>query len=354
MSWQDDHEPGRGRALPDELRSALGQEPDFDYAALVAGTKARARRIRRRRALAQGAVAAVLIPTLVGTGFVLNNRLSVEEGPGGPALATGTPTADPAVDDVAVVTVEETVEPTGPATGQAEGTAPAPPAQTSGPSAPVLDQPPYQDPALLPELTSLETNPDLPNREDIPDPRPTGVVGLDALGAPSGWLYPRVVPLPGFVAARDNIGLDPDTGIQGHSGRSFDWAASDAPTEGVAAVTLDVGLWDDASFAMEQLRTGGTELSTFWIGGTDADGGLVVGVPDPLPWPGHDGSPDHLLVAAEEEPRHLAGALIRQGDYLVGVTVTGGDADAATALAAEVADKTAANLAFLDPVHGGE
>ena len=50
----------------------------------------------------------------------------------------------------------------------------------------------------------------------------------------------------------------------------------------------------------------------------------------------------------------LAGALIRQGDYLVGVTVTGGDADAATALAAEVADKTAANLAFLDPVHGGE
>ena len=63
--------------LHDELRSALGQADaaDFDYDALVAGTKARAARILRRRAVSRGIAAVVLAPTLVAAGWFVGNNL---------------------------------------------------------------------------------------------------------------------------------------------------------------------------------------------------------------------------------------------------------------------------------------
>lgn len=342
-----------GRSVQDEQRedrqlltvladaaAAPGAGPVFDHDALVLGTWARARRIRRRRAIAQGAVATVMVPGLVGAGWMVLHPMSGDIGPAGATVAS----------QVSVPPAGTSAEP---ASGVSAGAIAEPAAGTGAELAEVTGTP-YQDPSLLPELVSLDRNPDLPNAVDLPDPRPTGIPELDALGSPEAWLYPRLVPLLGFVAARDNIGLDPDTGIEPHSGRDFSWIDDEALAagEGVYTVVLNVTAWDDAGVPMEQLRTGGTELSTFWAVGA-GDGGLVVGVPDPLPWPegtdpaGAAGDLDRLLVGSSAVVP-TGGALVRQGDLLVGVTVEASDLALATDLAARVADRAAANLAVLD------
>lgn len=329
MNRYDDHgTDDRRPSLDDELRSALGAGPVFDHEGLVAGTRARAGRLRRRRAIAQGAIAAVLVPALAGTGWIATQRLSVDAGHVDVQVATRTAEPEPtgaAVTETAVVTA-----------------GPVPSDE--------LTAPPHQDPSALPGMASLEDNPDLPNRIEIPDPRPTGIPELDALGEPSGWLYPRMVPLMDFVGARDLIGMDPDIGIEPHSGRDFTWTDPAAGADGIASVMVNVTAWDDAAFALDQLRTGGTELTAFGIGTMGPDE-VTVGIPQAQPWPGHEGSTDHLLVLGDRVGP-TAGALVRQGDYLVGVTVSAGDAGAAADLATQVADQTAANLAALDPAHG--
>lgn len=329
MTWSEQPPRDPRRSVDDELRSILGAaQPDFDVDALVAGTTARAGRIRRRQALARTAVAAVLVPTLAGTGWVVTQRLSVDAGPD--AVVASQTSTDPAASTTDAPVTDDA------ATTELPGTAPdASPA-------------PYQDPAALPELTEVSTNPDLPNREEIPDARPTGIPELDALGAPTGSIYPRAVALPGFVASRDIVGMDPDTGIEEHSGRTFDWLVGSA--DGPTSVELSLTLWDDAGHALEQLRTGGTELNTVWLGGETPEGRLPVGLPDLLPWPGHEGSADHLLVRSPIRDGQY-GALLRQGDYLVGVAVVGDDPQASGDLAATIAEQTAANLVALDPAH---
>lgn len=346
-SWHPQGEDDRP-SLDEQLRAALGSTPDFDHAALLAGTSARAGRLRRRQALTQAAVAAVLVPTLAGTGWVVGQRLSVDSSPDG---SVATQTQEP-VEDLVVVTqdvVDGTAAPA-PSTDPTDATV----ATTGAPRA--ATTPPHQDPALLPKVY-VETNPNLLNRTDIPDPRPTDIPELTALGAPTIWAYPRTVPLLGFVAARDAIGMDPDTGVEPHSGYSADWMYpdQDPAASSAASVTLNVTRWEDAGFALEQLRTGGTELSTIWLG-TQRDGSLTVVRPDPLTWPGHEGTEDLLVVQGQGTDSPAAGALVRQGNYLVGATVYGTQGDSTADLAdfaATIAEASAANLAALDPEGAG-
>lgn len=352
MSWYD--ERGDRASLDDELRSVLtpgGSEPDFDYDALVAGTTVRARRLRLRRALTQTAVAAVLVPTLVAAGWSIGTRLSVDGGAGQQVSVAGQ-TSEPTPEEAGVTGTDEAGTTWVDTAGRTDATV-ADGALTTATAipTPAWAGPPFQDPAALQPIEP-ETNPDLPNREDVPDARPTGIPALDALPLVGGWLYPRTVPLMSFVAATDNIGLNPDDGVEPHSGLSVDWLDEGAYGQGAAvhAVTLNITAWDDAAFAMEQLRTGGTALSTFWMADGEGDA-LSVGRPTPLPWAGHDGSADHLLVTGSTGEQ-AAGALIREGNYLIGVTVYGQDSEAATDLAAEVAEQTAANLVALDPSRG--
>ena len=305
MSWHEEHERPAGPRLDDQLRSVLGgADEHFDYDALVAGTKVRATRIRRRRAVAQGATVAVLVPALLGAGFAIHGSLEGRTG-----VVTG-----PA------------------ATGTDGATA------TEGPrlmtSAPVPDGPPHQDPADLPDSPVAETNPDLPNRWEVPDPRPTGIDLLDDLGAPRDFfLYPRTVPLMGMHG-------DEREGVEPHSGASWSFHDGTNDLEQVT-VHLNVTGWDDSRAVMAALRADEPLISASW--------------PAPLdlrPWPGHHDD-DHLLVDLESAaPWPEVGALVRQGDYLVGVSVQAETAEEAADAATTIAEQAAANLAYLDPDHG--
>lgn len=297
MSWEDE-----------ELRSVLGgTQEHFDYDALVAGTKVRARRLRRRRAVAQGVAAAVLVPTLVGTGFLVNSSLQGREaGLAGPA-ASGTAEVLATQDDA----------------GQ----------QDAVRTSPVLpDGPPFQDAAALPEAPPAETNAAVPNRWQVPDVRPTGIEFLDALGSPQMVsAYPRVVPLDGMISAGE--------GNQPHSGLS--WSFFDG-TDDLEQDTVDITVtgWADSVTVMAALRVDAPITDARW------DGGLTV-----RPWPAHHDT-EHLMVDIATRPTPTVGALVRQGDYLVGVTVQAGTAQEAADAAGRIAEQAAANLAYLDPDHG--
>ncbi len=300
MSWQEEEGPG---ALDAELRSVLGGSAEhFDYDALIAGTKVRARRMRRRRAVAQGATAAVLVPTLVGTGFLVSSSLQ-----GG-----------------------DRVTPAAPSTDQVQTTTQDDSGRTSAPVA-VQDGPPYQDPELLPAATDEEPNPDFPNRWAIPDVRPTGIDLLDALGSPRlAFSYPKTMPLPGMVAA--------DEGVEPHSGRL--WMFHDG-TNDFEQVTVEIAVtaWDHSTQVMDALRTGEPLTVARWDGG-----------PQPRPWPAHHDD-DHLLVDMPRVAWPQVGALVRRGDYIVGVTVRAQTEEGAAAAAGQIAERAAANLVFLDPEH---
>ena len=359
MNRYDDHEPPR-RSMDEELRAVLGAgSDDFDYDALIAGTKVRAGRIRRRRALAQGVTAAVLVPALVGAGWMVGQGLDgtrpgtdmAGTAPDG-VVATQEATQDPVDDDAATVTEDATAPRTD---DGAEGTTDVP-ATTTEPSAP-----PYQDATLLTEpLLGLDQE-GTPNRIEVPDVRPTDLSAPGLLGyLAHAEEFQNITPAINFTESQAVEGID------AHSARSWTYSRRDGDFSetAVAEIVITVTAWDDSELAMRELTTGGDQLRSTWInfeGGTvDAQGVLQPapgpGVPVPSPWPGHEGDPDHFLTVRggtsfDFDYQHAL-ALVRQGDYLVAVSVQDPTEETALRLAAEIAEKSVANLVALDPAHG--
>lgn len=304
MSWQEEQAGPAGPRLDEELRSALGGTGElFDYDALVAGTKVRATRMRRRRAVVQGAAAAVLVPALVGAGFAIHDSLGQRVG---------------------VVA--------GPAVSGTDGTAAT--SQAPSATAPIVaDRPPFQDPAALPQAPPAETNPQWPNRWEVADVRPTGIAFLDAFGSPqTSSQYPREVPLAGLQGGGD--------GAEPHSAAAWSFFDGSNDLE-QPTVDLAVTAWDDSRAVLAGLRSDQPISSARW-----------VAPPDLRPWPGQDDE-DHLLVSlGSSGPWPQVGALVRQGDYLVGVTTQAATEEEAAEAAMSIAEQSAANLAWLDPEHG--
>lgn len=298
----------------DDLRAALdpGGEPEFDHAALVAGVKRRATRLRRRRALAQGVTAVVLVPTLVGAGWMISTR--VNDIPDTPAAHTTHTLLEDQTSSTQTPLLEE-------ATATAQAT-----------------DPPYQDPALLPEAQLEAPNPDWPNAWEVPDARPTGIDLLDQLGEPQlAMQYPRVVPLPGWHAAARDEGIEPHSGAH--------WSFFDTEQDDGGQVEITITAWTDSRAAMADLLADTTSTLAGWLPGER----------ERLDWlPEGHAQEDSLLLGSTDPGLPDAGALIRQGDYLVGVAVAGPgtDRERAAEVAAQIAERTAANLAHLDPEHG--
>lgn len=293
------------RNLEDLLRDSLQQVPDADYDALVAGVHRRAAAIRRRRVVTSGLAAAVLVPALTLGGVALLDRAPTTppDGPVAPMIGT---------------------EP-GPATE-------APPT-TELPSPAPDDGPPWQDGELpLPE-GGIETG-TIPNAWDIPDARPTGVELLDDLGAPQHASdYPRIAPLTGVMACND---LGNEDGLEPVAGQSWSYWEQ-GPFRGVE---ITVTGWEDSLAAMQGLAE--DSLHCAWDDGARAQ----------VEWLGHP--EDYLNEPVEGTFAGWYGiAAVRQGDYLVGVTVQHDDSTVAHLTAQEIAVKTAENLAVLDPEHGG-
>lgn len=345
MTPDEQSRPSGRPSIDDQLREALGGPAygeTFDHDALVAGVKRRARGIRRRRAATAAVATAVLLPTLAGTGWVLGNRLMESGGRGV---------------DVTVATRTQTASPTPLPSPQPDDEA-----TTSGPvtTSPIAPTPTPTDPPWQSTEPPEPVSPDdgsglVPNRIELPDARPVGIEFLDAFGGPEGeFVGPRQMPLGTFMAGNLEPGIEPHSGVQ--------WFYYD---DGNAidqdSLELIITAWDDGAEAMELVRAGSPDLSARWIG----DGAEVIDPPEPQPWPGHEDD-DHLLVGVEQalengSTHQLGGAVVRHGDYLVGVTVRAspGDGgvdtqDEAVAVAAEIAQKTADNLAYLDPEGGAE
>ncbi|NLG22113.1 MAG: hypothetical protein GX555_11880 [Actinomycetales bacterium] len=293
---------GRGtESLRSVLHGAVDRE-QFDYDALVAGVHQRAGRIRRRRAVATGVAVAVLGPAAAaGAALVLPDIL-----PGGDSTT------------IAPATRPDEAPTTAPADDDAVTADPTPPWQDGAPP--------------LPE-GGFEVNEDLPNAWEIPDPRPTGVAALDDLGMPQlAAAYPRTVPVMNLMVCDPGRtgGAEPEAGL------SFDYFTDD-PDDPV--INLQVTGWEDSGAARDGLLDDDYLLCTW----SPRPG-------EPQPWPGHEGDDDHLVFAPEGSDQ--VAAVVRQGDYLVAVTVQDTGAAEDIELAREIAGKTADNLEALDPVHG--
>lgn len=332
MQLYDDRPEGdRAQAwVVQELRRVIGAG-QFDYAALARGVHVRAGRIRRRRTLATGASVAVLGPALVGgAALVLPGLL-----PSG----TGVLAASSSWDAATTGTHDEMET-------EAE-LAGATAATTAAAVAASATAAPWQDGELLLPAGGLNSSND-DSAWQIPDARPTGVDHLDNLGAPQdGLSYRKIVPISGVMAC--NTGAPDST--EPLAGQS--WAFSDEAGE-LGSVELQVTGWSDSRAARDALRD---DTMTFCVRDTDWH---QLDWPQ-LDWPRLDwqqvdwqqreGDDDFLLYRAGPEADGIAFALVRQGDYLIGVSVDGGAAEPAR-VAAEIASKTADNLAALDPVHG--
>ena len=293
-------------AIAKAVRGALSAE-QFDYPALVAGVHQRAGRIRRRRAIVSGAAAAVLAPALIGGAALVLPDL----------LPGDTATVAPA------------------ASGDAASSTSAAPDDAAATSTP--HQPPWQDPAPpQPEGGWEAENPDYPNAWVIPDARPTGVDFLDSLAAPMrASNYPRTVPVSGLMTC------DPERpdGIEPEAGQSFSFFDGTQPGR---TVELQITGWADSDAALAGLVNDSTTLCTWDPVDRQA-----------LTWEGHEGDRNRVLYAVGEGQAAVSSAaIVRQGDYLVAVTVSDGPGVATTDVAAEIADKTAANLEALDPLRG--
>lgn len=286
------------------LRGALG-DAEFDYESLVGGVHRRAGRIRRRRAIATGAAVAVLGPALVGgAALVLPEVLGDEATVVGPAATSDAPmtTSEEPADDTERTTEETTAAP------------------------------PWQDGTLPPPIDP-NTEGSIPNAWEIPDARPTGVSALEEFGAPQSLSnYPRTVPVMGMM-----------TCDQGRPGGVEPLAAQSVTYygEGVESQAIDIVVsgWEDSTAARDGL-VNDDYTSCAW----DA------GVGQAQAFPGHEGDEDYVVFPGAEED--TSAAVVRQGDYLVAVTVRGTEATAATDIATEIASKQADNLEALDPDHG--
>ena len=336
--------PGRTGQGPDEtLRQALhGAAEGFDYDALVSGTHRRATRIRRHRAVLTGAAAAVLVPAVVGgallgPGLLPDDPISV-----GPAASSQDPsTTDPTATEDAVAT----------ATDDAVATATEDAAATSAPDPSPPSDPPWQDeqPPSAPSPTGGEGGQvDSGNAWEIPDPRPTGVDALDDLGTPRmDMSYRRLAPAMGAMVCN---GPAEESGLTPVGGRNWSFDAQEPGDR--RGVEITVTAWDDGAEAMQGLRE--DTLSCSW---DDID--RPESVQAETTWPGREDDPDHYL----NEPYPGNGSLsdhsvsvaaVRTGNYLVAVTVRDPDPGVASEAATEIAEKTAENLAALDPEHGQE
>ncbi|MFX0538837.1 hypothetical protein ACQBAT_12900 [Ornithinimicrobium sp. Y1847] len=205
----------------------------------------------------------------------------------------------------------------------------------------VSDTPPFQNPDALPPVTWGPDNPDLPNAWQIPDARPTGIAFLDVFGSPqSASQYPRTMPLMSFMVANHGY-----TGmIEALAGANFSYYDGTNTLE-QETVEINITAWDDSAAILDSFRTGEFVTDARW---TDAN-------PPLRDWPGRADT-DHLLVASAAPwgGIEMAGAMVRQGDYLVGVTVQATTEERAIEAATQIAEQTAANLAYLDPEHGTE
>lgn len=287
--------------LEDVLRQALRASGDgFDYDALIAGTHQRARRIARRRAVVTGVAAAVLVPGVATAAMLGPGLLTDEPGPGsviGPATASPSPTPAPL-----------------PTTSWPETTSDLPFRTTDPPPAP----------------GGTETNPEVPNAWEVPDPRPSGVDLLDDLGAPdSDSAYPRVAPVLGLMTCTEAAG---ENASPPQAARY--WSFSEV---GGDQVDIVVTGWPDGPAAMQDLRA--DELFCAWDDG-------------PQEAPSVGGDPDRFVRASVPFGSGTRDAtVVRTGDYLVAVVVTTDSGDGQD-VAGEIADRTAANLAVLDPERG--
>lgn len=324
----------RGAArIGQQLCRAVG-DVDFDYATLVQGVHQRAGRIRRRRALTTGAIVAVVGPALLGGSAVVLPDL-LPGGVHGTVTPAETPVAaltdrgtDAADDPETTLLTEDTDADTGQDQGRDQGSADP-------------QEPPWQDgdPPLPAEgVDSADSG----NAWEIPDARPTGVAALDAFGAPqTGLDYQRVIPLMHVMVG--------NTGAEGQrplAGQMWSYYVEDTSSQ-TGVIDINVTGWDDSVAARDALRD---ETMAAFV--RDTDGPWQV-----QDWAGREGDDDSLLYTATAGGRTYGIALVRQGDYLVGVTVgdtTGGDTpgEMNAEVAADIADKTAANMEALDPIHG--
>ncbi|WP_109471722.1 hypothetical protein [Ornithinimicrobium cavernae] len=323
---------------------------EFDYAALVHGVHRRVGQIRRRRAIATGATVAVLGPALVGgSALVLPGLLPSGIGPGTPettlAAAPTEEAADRRPEPTASTTdpaAGSTVDPTTTSAVDPTASTPETETETEGRSGEELSggeptDPPWQEAA--PPLPEGGLQPgDSGNAWEIPDARPTGVAALDEFGAPQlGSNYRRTVPVSGPMVC-NGAGPGSGPGVEPLAGQEWMYyheGGSWAP----GTVTIQVTGWEDSVWARDALRDA---TMTYCV--RDADGDW-----ERLTWAGRDGDDDYLLYRATSAGVDYRFAVVRRGDYLVGVTVTG---TTGADVAAEVASRTADNLEALDPVHG--
>lgn len=323
--WRGPPGPGEaheGLRLRQQVCSVV-DEAEFDYAALVDGVHRRAGRIRRRRAMTTGAIVAVLGPALVGGSAMVVPGL-LPDGVHGPTNVAG-----PA--PVAQTAPEQTLT-------QETASEEADPAQTDASEVETAEGPaeaPWQD-GELPQPVGGFDSADSGNQWDIPDARPTGVAYLDRFGAPqSGSDYVDVVPVMGALVG--NTGLeDPQRPL---AGQNWFYFLEDDSWEG-GSVDITVTGWQDSTAARDALRDDTSQAFA-------RDGEW-----QPQEWANHEGDDDYLLHTSSSNGLQLGFALVRQGDYLIGVTVTDREGEVNADVAAEIAAKMADNLEALDPDHG--
>lgn len=181
----------------------------------------------------------------------------------------------------------------------------------------------------------------------IPDPRPTGVDFLDDLGDPrahaTGANSPPVDGMVGNESAQEG-------GSESVAGQFWSYYADGQDLASLTA-RIHVTGWQDAPAAMEGLR--GDEL--YYARGEEQQAGT---------WRGREDDPDRFVFETYQRIQddaeggltplgvYEASAVVRTGDYLVAATVTAESPREADAVAREIAEKSAENLAALDPEHG--
>lgn len=189
-----------------------------------------------------------------------------------------------------------------------------------------------------------DTEPPLPaggayesgNAWEIPDPRPTGIAALDALGEPATYsATPGGSPLPVIISCGSGSGEGLSV-----AGINALYQAESGTGEEIQTVQISVSGWEDGDGGLDRFRA--DDFPCTW-----AEGAI-----NERDW---TGSGEGLLTDVYETGygRNAVGALVPVGEYTVGITVEGEDTQLAAETAVEVAEKTADNLRALDPERAG-